>query len=90
MNNEIHIASLVVHYDPERTAEISKIISSLPGTELHDVEAPGKFVVLLEADSEKLISDNINTISVSAGVYSASLVYHHHEPAAALAEEIIT
>jgi nitrate reductase NapD len=90
MNNETHIASLVVHYDPERIVEISNIITSLPGTELHEVEAPGKFVVLLESDSEKLISDNINSISVSAGVYSASLVYHHHEPAAALAEEIIT
>jgi nitrate reductase NapD len=90
MNNETHIASLVVHYEPDRTAEISEIIASLPGTELHDVEAPGKFVVLFEADSEKLISDNINTISMSTGVYSVSLVYHHHEPAAALAEEINT
>ena len=88
MINETHIASLVVHCDAKRSDEISHLITTLPGAELHDLETPGKLVVLLEADDEKLITDHINTISLSAGVYTASLIYHHHEPAEALAEII--
>lgn len=88
MNNDIHIASLVVHSDPKQTAAITETIKSMQGAELHNIDAPGKLVVLLEADSEKLITDYINTISATEGVHSTSLVYHHHEPAEALAEEI--
>ena len=88
MINETHIASLVVHCDIRQSDAISKLITSLPGSELHNLETPGKLVVLLETDSEKIISDNINTISASTGVYAASLIYHHHEPAEALAETI--
>lgn len=88
MNNETHIASLVVHCDVSQNDALSELITSLPGAELHTLETPGKLVVLLEADSEKAISDNINTLSASTGVYTASLVYHHHEPAEALDQKI--
>jgi len=88
MQNEIHIASLIVHCDTCRSNEISDLITSLPYAEVHEIDVPGKLVVLLEADNERQISEQMNSISVSTGVYSTSLVYHHHEPAEALAETI--
>jgi nitrate reductase NapD len=45
-------------------------------------------VVALEADRSGVIADQIDAIHSMPGVYSASLVYQHHEDVAALDEEI--
>jgi nitrate reductase NapD len=85
---EAHIAGIVVHANQANLEKIKQAISLLPGSEVHAVSPEGKMVVTLEASRSAVIADQINTIHALPGVYSASLVYQHHEDIEALDQEI--
>jgi nitrate reductase NapD len=80
MPDELHISSLVVHSRPERAAEVSARIASLPGSEVRGGVAEGKLVVLLETASDSEIVERLNAIQLLDGVLAATLVFHHVEP----------
>ena len=72
---ELHIASLVVHALPPRTAAVVVRIGALPGACVHAHNALGKLVVTLEAAHERALIDAIGEIQRADGVLSATLVY---------------
>ena len=76
---ESHIAGIVVHASQSNLEKIKQAISLLPGSEIHAVSPEGKMVVTLEASRSTVIADQLNAIHALPGVYSASLVYQHHE-----------
>jgi nitrate reductase NapD len=79
---ELHIASLVVRCRPARIAELERAIAALPGAEIAAADASGKLVVTLESESERAIARRLEEIAALPGVLSATLVFHHVEPAA--------
>lgn len=86
MASEIHISSFIVHAAPGAVAEISARLRAL---DCEIVPAQGdasRLIVLVERASDRGVADTLDAINALPGVYSALPVYHHAEPAAALAE----
>jgi nitrate reductase NapD len=85
---EAHIAGIVVHASQSNLEKIKQAISLLPGSEIHVTSPEGKIIVTLEARRSVDIVDQLNAIHALPGVYSASLVYQHHEDIETLDQEI--
>lgn len=64
---------------PEKLAQVMRAVGSFPGVEVHDHDPCGKFVALLELDSEDALVDTITRIELTSGVVNTSMVYHHVE-----------
>jgi len=79
MNNELHISSLLVHINPEKSATIETTINLLEGAEFVTVSEQGKAIVLIEAPSQKVIMQVIEHINELDGVLNTGLVYHEVE-----------
>ena len=75
----IHISSFIVRCLPERLRQVMDSVEALPGVEIHANDPCGKFVALLELDSEKVLVETITTIELMKGVVNTSMVYHHVE-----------
>ena len=75
----IHISSFVVRCLPERLQQVMAAVGALHGVEIHANDPCGKFVALLELDSEKALIETITTIELMKGVVNTSMVYHHVE-----------
>jgi nitrate reductase NapAB chaperone NapD len=73
---QCHIASLVVQCLPEKLEETCSLIESLPATEVPARGEGGKFVVLLEMESEAELLGRITEIETMSGVISANLAFH--------------
>ena len=54
-------------------------VAALPGVEIHGDDACGKFVALLELDTDKALVETITSIELIKGVVNTSMVYHHAE-----------
>lgn len=80
MNTVWHVCSLVVRAHPERLAEVSATLSSLPGCDVavSDI-ASGKLAVVLESDSEESLLKQMASVRDLAGVLAVSLVYHQFD-----------
>ncbi len=78
-NETFHISSFVVRCLPDRLSYIMDTVGSLPGVEIHASDPCGKFVALLELDSEKALIETITSIELLKGVVNTSMVYHHVE-----------
>lgn len=76
MNTALHIASLLVHCRPELLEAVKRNLVLMPGTELHQENAAGKLVVVLEAEHESRILEAIGHIQQIPGVLNAALIYH--------------
>ncbi|KRW70850.1 MULTISPECIES: chaperone NapD [Stutzerimonas stutzeri subgroup] len=76
MEHPLHIASLLVHCRPELLTAIKANLRLLPGLELHQENANGKLVVVLEAEHESRILSAIDHIQHLPGVLNAALIYH--------------
>ena len=74
-----HISSFVVRCLPERLQAVMTQVAALPGVEIHGDDACGKFVALLELDSERALVETITAIELIKGVVNTSMVYHHAE-----------
>jgi periplasmic nitrate reductase NapD len=83
----VHIASLLVQTTPQGMAIAKHAAAALPGAEIHDTAAPGKFVVVLESSQERAIADAADTLLQVTGVLTVSMVAHLMEPAADLEQE---
>ena len=88
MNEELHIAGVVVHVRPESTQRVAAAIANLSGAEIHATSGDGKLVVTLEAPSAREIAARIDDIQQFDAVLSASLVYQHNETLEAMMEEV--
>lgn len=76
MPESIQIASLIVHTRPELLDAVKANLMRLPNLEVHQQSAQGKLVVVLEAEHEASILDNLNAIQSLPGVLNAVLIYH--------------
>jgi nitrate reductase NapD len=85
---EGHIAGIVVHAGHDHIPAVLAAISALPGATVHAVSPAGKVVVTLEAGRAAEIIAQLDSIHALPGVYSAALIYQHHEDVESLNEEI--
>ena len=74
-----HISSFVVRCLPERLQSIMDEVGALPGVEIHGSDPCGKFVALLELETENALVSTITSIELIKGVVNTSMVYHHVE-----------
>ncbi|OWP50763.1 chaperone NapD [Pseudomonas nitroreducens] len=72
----VQIASLIIHTRPELLEAVKANLLRLPNLEVHQQSAQGKLVVVLEAEHETSILDNLNAIQNLPGVLNAVLIYH--------------
>lgn len=86
---ELHISGLVLRARPERLAAVTDVLQRLPGAETVAHDALGKLALTLETGSEQALLDVIARLERLPGVLNVALVYHHHEPARDLAQEIV-
>lgn len=75
----IHIAGLVVHTRPENLERVRAGLERLSGVEVHAADPRGKLVVTLEAASDGMIADLLNTIPELPGVIACTLAHSHSE-----------
>jgi nitrate reductase NapD len=85
---ELHIASLVVHSVPSSVHRVSSAVAALPGAQVHASSASGKLVVTLEASSTDEMAGRVASIQNIEGVLSAVLVYQCADTLDAMNEEI--
>lgn len=86
MASEIHISSFIVHAAP---GAIPDLMARLLDLDCEIVPSQGdasRLIVLVERSSSRAVAETLDAINALPGVYSALPVYHHAEPAAALAE----
>ena len=88
MNSESHIASFVVRADVARMDRICTEIEAKSGISVHTRDPSGKLIVTAETDNEQAIVSCLGDLQNIAGVFTASLVYHHCEDANTLNEEL--
>jgi len=72
----VHISSLVVHCLPEDLSKVQEKVGNIDNVEVCVSDPKGKFVALLETDSEKDILSTISVIQGIDSVLNAAMVYH--------------
>ena len=77
MSERCHISSLVVRVLPERLAAVISGLADMPGAEVHQSDAIGKVVVVLETENQGEIVDRLRAMESLPGVLNVSLIYHH-------------
>lgn len=85
MDDEIHIASFLVHHRPEAADLIDRLAHDFEGLEVA-ARDPGRSILLHEAENSGLMLDCMNAVQALKGVISVNLVYHHAEPRNSLNE----
>ncbi|MBJ7414610.1 MAG: chaperone NapD [Niveispirillum sp.] len=86
MANEIHISSFIIHAAPGAIADLTARLLDLDCEIVPTRGDASRLVVLVERASDRAVADTLDAINALPGIYSALPVYHHAEPAAALAE----
>ena len=87
MEQEIHIAGIVVYAQASELGSIRSCIEEVPGADIHAIES-GKLVVTLETENTKRALDIMDAMRALPGVLDVVLVYQHAEPIAALDQEV--
>ena len=77
---ELHIASLLVHFQPSMRETVHTAILAMQGAEIH-LAQESKLVVTVEGPHEGFIADRMTAMHLLDGVLSAVLVFHQVEPA---------
>jgi periplasmic nitrate reductase NapD len=87
MSTLLHIASFVVHHRHDAVERLDAALAALPDTELA-LRAAGRSIVLCEGESEREVTQRIESLRDVDGVLGVSLVYHHAEPRDHLLQEM--
>ena len=88
LDGDQHIASLLLHVQPDRLLSTISAISEIDGLEISQHQDDGRVIVLAEAASNGQLADQFAAPQALAGVLSLNLIYHHTESAAALDEVV--
>lgn len=88
MSQEIHIAGIVVHVQPDALNAVRARIAHVPSAEVHAASDDGRLVVTLETGGTQHTLAYMDAIRALPDVFNVALVYQHAEPAAALDEEM--
>ena len=85
---ELHVASLVVHAAPARVQRVRAAIAAMPDARVHVAAANGKLVVTLEASTAERMTAQVASIQRIDGVLSAALVYQCADTLAVMNQEM--
>ncbi|AMD01416.1 MULTISPECIES: chaperone NapD [Halomonas] len=75
-NDALHIASFLVHVQPEECKTVAQWLAAQPDSEIRAEDPSGKLVVVMESEREGRILDLIDAVQTRPGVLGAALVYH--------------
>lgn len=75
-----YVCSLVVQAHPEKLASVKTALTAMPYTEIHGEKAEdGKLVVVIEANFQPTLVEQMEKIKEIDGVIVVSLIYSHQD-----------
>ncbi len=84
----IHVSGVLVHAHPKHLENVRMQLESTPGVEIETVTSAGRLVTVVERPTSYELADVFTHIQNTAGVLSASLVYHYSNDEDAVDQEI--
>jgi nitrate reductase NapD len=75
----MNLSGILVMTLPEHLPGVVAELNALPGVEVHQQDALGRLVVVLEADRVKEETDGLRRIQAVPGVLMAEMVVHYFE-----------
>ncbi len=75
----LHISGVLVHARPECLNSVRAQLESAPGIEIHGETPEGRLVTVVEKSNDSELADAFIDMQNTAGVLSASLVYHYSD-----------
>ena len=87
MEDEVHIASFVVHHRADARAGLARVVEAHEGAEIAAQEET-RSILLHEGGGTRELLDCMDAVQAVPGVIGVNLVYHHAGPRSAL-EEIV-
>jgi len=75
----LHISGVLVHARAESLNSVRTQLESVPGVEVHAVTPEGRLVTVVEKSNDGELADTFLDMQNTAGVLSASLVYHYSD-----------
>jgi len=81
----VHISSAVVSVLPAHRENVIRLLSNMPGVEVHH-QSPSKIVIVLEGPDSGVLGGKLAEISGLEGVLSANMVFEQIEQQADLGE----
>lgn len=84
----LHVSGVLVRSQPDLISQTQEHLEKVPGVEVFATTPDGRIVTVVERDSDAELTDVFQQIQNSAGVLSASLVYHYSDKSIALDEEV--
>ncbi|HYD61996.1 MAG TPA: chaperone NapD [Noviherbaspirillum sp.] len=90
MEQEVHIAGIVVFVHPEHLASVTAALHAIPCATVHASSPDGKLIVTLETESTMRTLDYMDAMRALPGVADAALVYQHAETLGEMEQEIET
>jgi nitrate reductase NapD len=88
MEEEIHLAGIVVYAAAAQIASVAAAVDAIPGARVHAASDAGKLVVTLEASGAGEMAGMNEAIRRIPGVLDAAMVYQHAESLASMNQEI--
>jgi nitrate reductase NapD len=86
--NGLHVSGVLVRSQPELISQTQEHLDGMPGVEVCTTTPNGHIVTVIERDSDAELVDSFQHIQDTAGVLSASLVYHYSDKSNAGDEEV--
>ncbi len=80
----LHVSGVLVRSQPNLIGQTQEHLENVPGVEVYTTTADGHIVTVIERDSDTELADAFQHIQNTAGVLSASLVYHYSDKSNAL------
>ena len=84
----LHVSGVVVRARPEFVDRVQAQLATVSGAEVHTATPEGRLVTIIERDSEAELANVFHDLQHTAGVLSASPVYHYSDELEALDEEV--
>jgi len=75
----MNIAGVLVQALPGQAAQVTALLTQLPGVEIHAVNPAGKLVLTVEEEEAVQISERVLNLHRLAGVLSAAMIYQYGE-----------
>ena len=73
------LTSLLIHVQPQRTAEVCAQLEQLTGVEVHAITAEGRLIVTVERNDDQEMERALEHVGAIPGVEATAVVYHHSE-----------
>jgi nitrate reductase NapD len=88
LDEEIHLAGIVVYADAAQVASVAAAVNAIPGARVHAASDTGKLVVTLEASGAGEMASLSDAVRGIPGVLDAAMVYQHAESLESMNQEI--